>query len=173
MPARISSAGLRTLRTRGDAYSLRYTAVMSPIGSANDAAIAMTNSVPLTKGQMPKCFSLPSNGFHSKLPKNSPSVTSGNAKKPSVSLVRMTMIVAVTKIEKVAASASIATMSRSRSVRAATDFCRPNEDKSRVVDSRERGREVVGKRVTDTRWAKYLIYPQSRTSGRACMSRHR
>ena len=57
IPASISRTGLITLRTRDEAYSLRYNELINPIGRPMTAAMPATNSVPVNSGNTPKCLS--------------------------------------------------------------------------------------------------------------------
>ena len=68
--AKISREGFITARKPFGAYSFRYMAIVSPIGSATETAIAMIKNVPERRGSMPKCFCVNS-GVHSVLVKNS------------------------------------------------------------------------------------------------------
>ena len=54
MPAIVSSIGLITFRTRGEAYSARRIAASNPSGTATSIAMPATSTVPDTSGQIPK-----------------------------------------------------------------------------------------------------------------------
>jgi hypothetical protein len=64
MPASSSSAGLRTLRVRGLAYSLRKIAAPRPEGMATRQAQNVTESVPAMSGMTPN-FAWRKSGAHS------------------------------------------------------------------------------------------------------------
>jgi len=63
MEANISNIGLITSRSPGDANSLRYMAVLTPIGTATANATIVVSIVPTNKGSTPNDLD-ENNGVH-------------------------------------------------------------------------------------------------------------
>src|SRR5829696_10349431 len=80
MPARTSSIGLNTLRTRWDAYSDRNIAEPRPNGTATSSAMTVVMNVAATSGSTPHALSsqldlLPNDAVHSVPVRNSTGLT--------------------------------------------------------------------------------------------------
>src|SRR5574341_865166 len=97
MPANTSKMGLTTLRTCSPAYSLKYSALTNPIGSATRIAIPAVSAVQVISGRMPKCLSAKS-GVHCVSVRNSKIETS--RKNSTVSTNRTTTMPNVVTIER-------------------------------------------------------------------------
>ena len=61
--AKISNKGLTVFLNFLGAYSLKYTAIVSPTGKATDTAITVVSNVPEISGIIPKCL-LANKGVH-------------------------------------------------------------------------------------------------------------
>ena len=109
MPAKISSAGLRTAWSRGGAYSLMKMAASRPSGIATPRAIAATSTVPATSAHTPKLWSRKS-GAQVVEPKKSPKGTSW--KNSTVWKMSTSTIPTVTKAERAAERNSARWMTR-------------------------------------------------------------
>ena len=120
-PASSSSTGFSVARTPGRAYSLRYTALIRPTGSAKAAPTLATRKVPHTSGQMPKCFSAPSSGLQVVPSRKSERVTSGSWMKWKVSHASVRMIAKVMPTLNTDVSTSAPRTSRSRLSRSAVE----------------------------------------------------
>ena len=100
-------------------------ATTRPTGSANAAAMAVMSRVPVTSGQMPKCFSAPRSGDQVVPVKNSHAETSGMARNWPVCARRIARIVKVDTIESSAHPRSAPRITRSVPSRAARDRAVP------------------------------------------------